>query len=393
MKQGKFRGVPFLVDVVESDFGQRVAKHEFPGRNTPYTEPLGRKGQGFTVEAFVLGSDVDAQRDALINACEKPGPGELIHPTQGTKQVVCEGLKVRESRRESRIVTLAMTFSEAGKILFPQASPNLLSSMLGAANDVLDAAGENFENNFGVSSSASFVLTEAETLVTDLGTAMQTLTDPIKSRTQSIADYAWRIRNLKADVTDLVQTPGNLVSRFQDAMGMLTDLLPGSNRAEIRKAYESFFTFGNDYEALPETTADRLKQKANQDAVRDLVRQTAIARAAVETAKELFASVEDAQAVRDTIIDALDDQLDSVTDDNLFNTLQELAARVNLTVPPEGQELPRLKEYQVPPVSNTLIVTYDLYESLDLESDVIARNRIRHPGLLSGKTLLKVLTR
>lgn len=393
MKTGKFRGVEFLVDVVESDFGQRVAKHEFPGRNTPYTEPMGRKGQAFTVEGFVLGPDADSQRDALINACEKTGPGELIHPTQGTKQVVCEGLKVREVRRETRIVTLAFTFVEAGKVLFPQASPNLLSSMLAAADDVLTAAGSNFENNFGVSNAASFVLTEAETLVTDLGTAMQALTAPIKSRTQSIADYAWRIRNLKADVTDLVQTPGLLVSRFQDSMGLLTGLLPGSDRAEIRKAYESFFTFGNDYPVIPQTTADRLKQKANQGALRDLARQTAIARAAVETAKELFDSVEDAQAVRDTIIDALDDQLGSVTDDNLFNTLQDLAARVNLTVPPEGQELPRLKQYQIPPVSNTLVVTYDLYESLELESDVIARNRIRHPGLLSGKTLLKVLTR
>jgi prophage DNA circulation protein len=72
-RQASFRGVPFKVFTTDTTFGRRLVEHTFVKRDTPYQEDLGRKVREFTIEAFVVGSDYESQRDALITAAETEG--------------------------------------------------------------------------------------------------------------------------------------------------------------------------------------------------------------------------------------------------------------------------------------------------------------------------------
>src|SRR5688572_26751846 len=88
-RQASFRGVGFLIDSVDSQFGRHVVTHEYPQRDIPFSEDLGRKARRFSMTAYLVGGDYMLARDVLIAACELPGSGLLVHPYQGELQVVC----------------------------------------------------------------------------------------------------------------------------------------------------------------------------------------------------------------------------------------------------------------------------------------------------------------
>ena len=143
-----FRGVPFNVLRAGFESGRRVAQHEFPLRDTPFNEDLGRRVRTFEIEAYVLGNDYAAQRDALLRACiDEPGPGALIHPTLGEWQVLCDDVALLEDSQSGGMALLRLGFVEAGvedrPFTVAASQPGLLSmagKVLGYARDAFALA-------------------------------------------------------------------------------------------------------------------------------------------------------------------------------------------------------------------------------------------------------------
>ncbi|HFJ2043202.1 TPA: DNA circularization N-terminal domain-containing protein, partial [Salmonella enterica] len=55
LRDASFRGVPFSVEDDESAFGRRVQVHEYPNRDKPWTEDLGRATRRLTINAYLVG--------------------------------------------------------------------------------------------------------------------------------------------------------------------------------------------------------------------------------------------------------------------------------------------------------------------------------------------------
>src|SRR3989338_8034654 len=130
LRKASFRGIPFFVDASSSDFGRRNILHEYPLRDTPYSEDLGRKARQFMVEAYVLGDDYLGKRDALIAVCERPGQGQLIYPYYGQKLVAVIACRVEERVLEGRLARFSMTFAEAGERIFPASRKDAFSRLI-----------------------------------------------------------------------------------------------------------------------------------------------------------------------------------------------------------------------------------------------------------------------
>lgn len=109
-----FRGVEFKIDVGSRSGGRRTVEHEFPKRDDPYAEDMGRSARRFTVAGYVIGGDYYDQRDALIDALESEGSGTLVHPSMGEFQVNPGPFAVTEHRERARIAEFEMSFVEAG---------------------------------------------------------------------------------------------------------------------------------------------------------------------------------------------------------------------------------------------------------------------------------------
>jgi prophage DNA circulation protein len=67
MQPASFRGAGFLVEGHDGEVGRRLAVHEYPERDLPYAEDLGRKARVFKITGLVIGPDYMAQRDALLD--------------------------------------------------------------------------------------------------------------------------------------------------------------------------------------------------------------------------------------------------------------------------------------------------------------------------------------
>lgn len=129
-----FRGAPFAVLRNESGGGRRIALHQYPGRDDPWAEDMGRAARrwrfsGFIVDGDVvfLGGPIQLQRTLLMAALEKSGPGLLIHPTLGAVQASVAGYSISEATDARRYSSLDVEFIEAGKQQFP----SLLTSSQG----------------------------------------------------------------------------------------------------------------------------------------------------------------------------------------------------------------------------------------------------------------------
>ena len=129
LRAGSFRGAPFLIEHHAADVGRRIALHQYPLRDLPWAEDLGRRARQFRVECFVLGPDYMPARDALIAALEAPGAGTLVHPYYGSLQVVvAQAASVSESTEEGGVCRFTIPFAEAGKRTEPAASTDTASA-------------------------------------------------------------------------------------------------------------------------------------------------------------------------------------------------------------------------------------------------------------------------
>ena len=146
LQQASFRGVPFGVLGGEGRFGRRIAPHEYPMRDKPYVEDLGRSTRRFNISGFLIensvvygGGSVIAQRDAMVAAAETAGPGTLVHPTLGelTVNITEGGLGVIERAELGRVFEISFSFIESGDRVFPSVSTATVS-LLDSLADALD---------------------------------------------------------------------------------------------------------------------------------------------------------------------------------------------------------------------------------------------------------------
>ena len=132
--RGSYRGRPFFIREHEAEAGgRRVAVHEYPGRDRPYPEDLGRRTKKFRVDAYLVGDDYDVARDALVAACDLPGAGTLVHPYLGTLDVACTDCSVAERTEEGRMARIRLSFVEGGANRYPQERMDTSAAVTAAA--------------------------------------------------------------------------------------------------------------------------------------------------------------------------------------------------------------------------------------------------------------------
>ncbi|QIQ71766.1 DNA circulation [Pseudomonas coronafaciens pv. striafaciens] len=120
--------------------GRKGQLHEFPQRDEPYFESLGKQSQIHTLTAFIVGRDCFEQRDRLLQALEQEEAGELVHPWLGRLQVQVGECSVTHNLNEGGLVRLDLKFYPANPLKFPVSTLNTRRQLLGASESLLDSA-------------------------------------------------------------------------------------------------------------------------------------------------------------------------------------------------------------------------------------------------------------
>jgi prophage DNA circulation protein len=153
LQPASFRGVPFDVDTGDLTTGRRNQTHQYPGRDVPYTEDLGRGARKVSIEAFLVGDDYMERRDKLLAAVEQGGSGELVHPWHGRMMLDVDGesaVRVRYGAREGRYCAITVNFVESGSKSFPAATDAPGAQALLAADAAKTASINEFSGLFVV---------------------------------------------------------------------------------------------------------------------------------------------------------------------------------------------------------------------------------------------------
>lgn len=137
-----FRGAFFHVESDSLTSGRRLAVHEYPKRDTPYAEDMGRSARAFRITAYLVGPDYIEARDALRDACELEGPGTLLLPKLSAMQVACNNYSVTEFRERGGYCMFELQFVEAGLPGFSNISNVSSADALAAGANVSQGAGE-----------------------------------------------------------------------------------------------------------------------------------------------------------------------------------------------------------------------------------------------------------
>jgi len=148
LQRASFKGFPFYVEQQGRSSGRRTVVFEYPKRDIPYAEDMGRHAiryqmTGYLIQAprnpnsvrfediyyggsrdSLMPRDYDLARDNLEAALMSPGPGVLVDPYNprlswigyGGSQVkfMCERYSIIEQREKGGFCMLEMSFVEAG---------------------------------------------------------------------------------------------------------------------------------------------------------------------------------------------------------------------------------------------------------------------------------------
>jgi prophage DNA circulation protein len=125
-----YRGAQFHVEAGARENGRRIVQHEFPKRDVPYAEDMGRKAYDFTVRGYCIVYPFDTDRDLykrdyrisrdlLIAELERQGSGVLQLPLLPAMKVVVQRYRITEEQKAGGYCSFDITFMEAGQQLPP----------------------------------------------------------------------------------------------------------------------------------------------------------------------------------------------------------------------------------------------------------------------------------
>ena len=161
LQPASYGGAAFKVEVDSQAGGRRNADHQFPHRDEPWTEDMGRKGRRWPMVAYVIGPDYTSARDALIAACEREGPQTLVHPSLGEVQANCDDYVATERRELGGYCVFELRFVEAGSQPGTVVTADTQSQSQSAATDSDAAAATSLNTSTSGRASASAIGSDA----------------------------------------------------------------------------------------------------------------------------------------------------------------------------------------------------------------------------------------
>ncbi|WP_110947412.1 DNA circularization protein [Pseudomonas bohemica] len=446
LHQASFRGVPFAVYSGDARFGRRLALHEYPGRDKPYIEDMGRGTRRIRLTGFLIsdslvygGGSAIAQRDALVAAAETSGLGALMHPTLGLLRVgvPVEGLSVSERWDMGRYFEISFTFIESGDRIFPVTTSSTVSKLdklasalgvsaaldfvrkvIGGVTAVINAVEGVIKFGKAIVSMVVSVVAGFQELVgqitrevrsiTGLGSLLTgnfsrytsgnvssalvaskkakdssaTMADLIAENTENRAAVDVALDNLTDAAENLDASTGDA---FTDAVTALMDAVVDSV-ADPGKAMTLLGTLAS-YTSDEFTSSSAIGEgKATaQAATSALLRRAAIAALAQVAATYAPVSYDDALSTMQTVTGYIDDEIlvaGDAGDDETYTALRTLRQAVVSALSSTGATLPRLETFTFKASMPALAMATRLYQDPSRATELIEQADPIHPAFM-----------
>jgi prophage DNA circulation protein len=318
-----------------------------------------------------------------------------VHPWLGRKTLSVVDFRYRHSNREGGMCRFDINFVEAGQQNYPAASIATSQQSILSVEVLEQTAIDEFTETFSVDGLPAFGVLDAVTGANDivatlegaLGSIGGVLSNPIGSISEELGSL----------VTDPLALANRMFSLFNKASAVLgtgARLIAGYSDLDSLNFARAFTTL-RAISLFPESsrggnlTPTRTRMADNRDALNKLTRAALLTQAAGMTAVMPLPVYDDAIRLRSETLAALDTESLEAEDDT-YLALVDLRSKVHTDMTSRIQSAARLRDIRPAEVGPALALSYELYETVDREGEIIARNRLRHPGFVPAETL-KVL--
>jgi len=387
-----FRGIGFYVESHELSGGRKAIQHEPPDKNSGFAEDLGRKTKVFKIEGHLLGDNYFFFRDALIAAMEDGSSGFLVHPYLGLKEVQPGAYSFSEATGAGRIVHFSLEFIEAGKPSFPVGILDTVSDLLNKAVTVVAQVQNAFQLGYSLAALPGFARLSAQAALKDFTKTTRLKTDGVSGDDEKRAELSKGLDSFDSNVVSLASNPASLAAEVDTIIQLVRDLpseTPDNSTVDVTSGRDDkldalfgLADFSSEASEVEGETPTRLQEKANADAIESLIRQLALIRLCENAIAKEFSSLEEALETRNRILDLIEAELALDIDDELFKQLSNFKSAIIAAIP--RGDLATVDNITVGKNLPSIVLTYDLYEAPDNESDIIERNGIDNPSFISG---------
>ncbi len=427
LQQASFRGVSFGVVDAEVLFGRRNVLHEYPLRDEPFAEDLGKKAREYTINAFIIGEDYIGTRDALMKAIEdQETPGTLVHPTLGAMSVIPKDCRVKFDNKLGGIEYFTLTFAEAGEGKFPLGSEDTSFLSSAFSSEAIANVIGSFSSAFNVfnvpdflhlSSLNNLIGTDTTSINGDgldfLSQVNSTLkTGSFGSDNSDFTDISEALTKFRSTATTDLYEPPTLGGKLSDILTGMSDVYlnqptekdnvptylssvkPAKPELQALEAQKRMQTYGDDFVTVPLTTADRVQESENQYQLVVLVKIISICEMIRITSIMDFASRQDALVVRDSVDTFILPVLLQVADrgdDVPYLALSKARAAMIKDVNTRAATLKNKKYVLTADAMPALAFAYDQYEDATKDEEIISRNHIRNPVYIPPHSRVEII--
>lgn len=211
-----FRGVEFLLEESDGESGRRAIPHAYPKKELGYTEDNGKVLTNEQISGRVVGDNYFEQLQAILEALNKPGPGELVHPWFGIRKVQVGKVSHKLINRVDGTATINFEVFEVGENLFPNAKSDTATQVRSESANTKGAVNNTFENDFDANT-----LDGMGDMVDVFLDDLDELTRNLPSLPDDLRQWTDRLMRTKDSVGKLLAYPGDLA---RETMGLLEDI-------------------------------------------------------------------------------------------------------------------------------------------------------------------------
>jgi prophage DNA circulation protein len=397
-------GVPFLYEEVENSFGRRTSVHEFPDRNDPFTDDLGKAARKFTIRAFLIGENYAENRDSLIEVLEAAGDKVFTHPYRGDFGVKVDGLcRMSERHDQGRYCEFTIPLVEAG-LAFPTIQlltlpnigfivpdlngkiPNTKFSLLGAIGAVLKSIIAGLNKAASLLRKINGKIASALNLVDSLSGAIDAFVDALD--TLIGAPFA-----LLNELTQLANSVMGLIDTFVDLVPNLDVDVPEPDFPKLTlEVLEEMFSFETEAEAIPTPTPQSEQEVEGHAVITKVFKAASLAAGTEQLAKLELDSAEQAKDIMTNLSDKFDFMLSQDFEPEIMESMIALKGAMVEHFSKQAASLPSVTTTRINYPEPALTLSYRLYGDSTLDADIVKRNKIRHPTFVPAGVDLEVLS-
>ncbi len=383
LQKASFRGVVFLWTSTTINGGRKTVTHEFPNKDTRFTEDLGRLPKSFSIEATISNINYKQNRDTLIAALEKKGSAALIHPTLGSFQVQVLTYTLSEDITDLGNAKFSINFEKTEANIFPEISTDNTPAIVGDAETVFNQTEDNIANNYESPANKFVSYEDSLSKVTSFTDTAKSAASDLRQIATKINEFSNSINTLLQDINAIIVAPAQLAASIINIITLGQNLFEVPN--DVFTYYQSLFDYGDDDIESALITEGRIFRQNNRNILNVNVRTAALAGAYQSIVNLEFITIDDVETYRTL----LEDQYLSIIENELINydtkdLLQTLRNEAEFFL--QQQEKIVLNEKQIRVYNEPITtLTYRMYGDLERIQDIIDLNDVDNYSFLDGE--------